>query len=245
MTSENTPSAAASTSNRPQVRYPWGWWITSLLIILVAFLWRVRSTGQLWGAPWDLLTSEGAMHPAGLLVNWLAGAVSVGVGRHTVKAARACQAKRHQLTWIGLAFVLMGIVPFLGMRSTYSPHFTKDVTTASMPVIAALEAYHTDHGEYPPSLEHVVPEYLPSVPSLGYGGRRELHYYRAGSAPMPDDDRRKPDHLWETWIGEAPYALVVERVPGGTMVYRPTGEYGDLPRGHGLAGTDWGATSID
>ena len=240
---DNAPASQSAAWDERRRDYPWRPWGTVLLVLCIAFLWRLRASGRIWGTPWDILPNEHAMGSGGLLINWLAGAFSICVGSYTFYLARSSRAARHHLVLAAFAFIGLGILPFLGLHSVFSPHFAKDVADRSKPVIVALERYRVDHAEYPPELGDLVPEYVESVPSMGYGSRRELHYYRADTPPPTKD--AKPDHLWETWVGSSPYALVVERVPGGTMIFRPTGEYEDLPRGRRVSGTAWGGTSID
>ncbi len=65
------------------------------------------------------------------------------------------------------------------------------------------------------------------------------------AATPPRALRTWADGRWERWVGRVPYVLVVERVPGGTMVFRTTGTYDDLPGGRRLRGTTWGVTYAD
>jgi hypothetical protein len=157
--------------------------------------------------------------------------------------AAAPTSARRQLIVAGVSLVSIGFLLFISTRSVYSPHFAADVARASTPVITALERYERDHGSYPANLTDLVPRYLAAVPSMGYGSARELHYYRAATPPRSPG--APPDHLWELWVSTAPYALVVESVPRGTMVFRISGKYDDLPGGGRLRGTGWGMTTID
>jgi hypothetical protein len=46
----------------------------------------------------------------------------------------------------------------------------------STPLVAAIRAYEQKHGSPPESLEALVPEFLPSVPSTGMGAYPEYQY---------------------------------------------------------------------
>ena len=56
----------------------------------------------------------------------------------------------------------------------------------AIPVISAVNRYRSEHGQYPTSLEQLVPAYLPSIPDAGftrisrdfryYNGRPELYF---------------------------------------------------------------------
>jgi hypothetical protein len=93
------------------------------------------------------------------------------------------------------------------------------VRQEAQPILAALEAYHRDHGHYPSSLERLCPAYLPriSLPTLpGYGTFGKAWEYR-----------------WSDTC--APYELVLAVPPdfcprcslsfGDCFVYSPTGDY--------------------
>ena len=104
----------------------------------------------------------------------------------------------------------------------------------------ALEQYKEDQGEYPQSLTHLTPAYLPRIPDTGYAEHRQFRYRRA-----PDPGGNSDGPRGGFWQGNAPYALVVEVFPAGTLVYRPTLRYDDLPGARRVPGTDWGSTSVD
>lgn len=40
----------------------------------------------------------------------------------------------------------------------------------SQPLLAAIRAYHSDHGTYPQQLAELVPDYITEIPSPGYHG---------------------------------------------------------------------------
>jgi len=91
------------------------------------------------------------------------------------------------------------------------------------PLIHAIEAYQHDKGDYPESLEQLVPHYLKRIPETGMAGYPHLFYER------PPHDRRAAN-------GDA-YEL---RVPCGYLlsfdvfVYWPQGDYPDYMYGGGV-----------
>jgi hypothetical protein len=42
-------------------------------------------------------------------------------------------------------------------------------------IIAALEKYRADHGQYPPSLKHLSPKYIDKIPSPTWGLREWIY----------------------------------------------------------------------
>jgi len=82
----------------------------------------------------------------------------------------------------------------------------------STPLVAAIRAYEQKHGSPPDSLEALVPEFIPSVPSTGIGAYPEYRYYLA------------PEH----YDGN-PWVLIVF-TPSGVLnfdqfMYFPLGNY--------------------
>lgn len=51
-----------------------------------------------------------------------------------------------------------------------------------MPLVAAIETYHRDHGSYPERLEVLVPKYIDQLPSTGMGNYTNYHYYVGSQA---------------------------------------------------------------
>lgn len=49
-------------------------------------------------------------------------------------------------------------------------------STNGAPIIAALKEYHGDHGNYPNSLQGLIPEYTSSIPRTGLVGYPEFTY---------------------------------------------------------------------
>lgn len=53
-----------------------------------------------------------------------------------------------------------------------------------MPLVAAIQAYHRNHGTYPERLEILVPQYIEKLPSTGMGNYTNYNYYVGSRAQM-------------------------------------------------------------
>jgi len=53
----------------------------------------------------------------------------------------------------------------------------------AIPVISAVNLYRSEHGQYPPSLEQLVPTYLPSIPNAGFT-RTSRHFRYNNGRPQ-------------------------------------------------------------
>ena len=84
-----------------------------------------------------------------------------------------------------------------------------DEVRDSMRVLAkAVESYHFKNDDYPPTLEALVPEYLPAVPRDPWGAR--FSYGRLGPDGMAWEDTETPGtNYLVAWFGK-------DRLPGGT-----------------------------
>jgi len=118
--------------------------------------------------------------------------------------------------------------------------------TARNEVNHALQVYRAEHGAYPPSLEALVPEYLPRVPTRADGSayaydpatgalRDGAASFGAGTAPFTAEDRRNmqriEEAIYDFWLATGRYPrdlddldpIYIDRVPklstGGTFVY--------------------------
>lgn len=86
-------------------------------------------------------------------------------------------------------------------------------------VVAALNRFHGDKGKFPESLNELVPEYIPLVPSTGLLGYPEFYYHKA------DEEN--------DWIrGNAEFELGIECTSGGInfdrFFYWPSEQYPDF-----------------
>lgn len=82
-------------------------------------------------------------------------------------------ARRKGMFKLGGAIVALAAIAWL-LRACYGVfHDTEDRPAADR-IVAAAHAYHQAKGQYPPSLDALVPEYLPALPtprrfgSIGY-----------------------------------------------------------------------------
>jgi hypothetical protein len=64
----------------------------------------------------------------------------------------------------GLILCLMQLTPKVGYH-VIAPHCDQQSRENAAPIIAAVEAYYVEHGEYPDELESLVPAYLPQLPT--------------------------------------------------------------------------------
>lgn len=91
----------------------------------------------------------------------------------------------------------------------------------SQPLIAAIFRYERDHAAPPPTLQDLVPDYLPAVPSTGMMAYPEYHYHVGEQAADGYDGN--------------PWALAVFTPSGGInfdqMLYFPRQNY--PAQGHG------------
>ncbi|MBN1459086.1 MAG: hypothetical protein JXA57_06090, partial [Armatimonadetes bacterium] len=220
------------------------WWSLVGVVYLVAVALRITQTGRVWGAPADLLSEGGSLGLGATLVTWTAGVATLAVSWDSFRTATRTAHHRGGFRLAALLFAMAGIFLLGSVRYLPGPGAVRNVVARSQTLIAALEAYEGEHGHYPESLDELVPHYLPEIPNTGYGVRREFHYYRAETSPASTNPQiRHADG--RLWVGAAPYALVVEFVPSGTLVYRPTHDYSDLYRSRRIGDSGWGATAID
>ncbi len=82
---------------------------------------------------------------------------------------------------IGLLLCLLSGCDGYDARKTRQHQAT---AKALMPLVQAIEAYKTDHGEYPETLEKIIPDYLESEPQLpdvadGLWYKRRDYYYKS------------------------------------------------------------------
>lgn len=97
-------------------------------------------------------------------------------------------------------------------------------------VIAAIQQYHADHGQYPLTLATLVPDYLPSVPSIYIPGGDLLDYLALPSYGVPFTfyvygycvARIPYLHDWEEW--ELRYC------PSDLCTYQNIGPYERIQR---------------
>ncbi|HVX11240.1 MAG TPA: hypothetical protein VHC22_08680 [Pirellulales bacterium] len=94
------------------------------------------------------------------------------------------QTRRQSFFWLMLCLLFViscitGIILGQKVRTAGMRAFAQ----RSRPLIAAIEQYRRDHSAPPRSLDDLVPDYLPQVPSTGMMAYPEYHYY-AGEAKI-------------------------------------------------------------
>lgn len=109
------------------------------------------------------------------------------------------------------------------------------------PLIHALDRYKTGHGTYPATLDDLVPKYIRAIPGTGLVQGRRFLYIREGDNPASDESFAHVTGSALRLSGNQ-YVLVVLMIPAGTLVYRPNGEYSDLP---GYDADGWRWTGLD
>lgn len=98
----------------------------------------------------------------------------------------------------------------------------------SQPLIAAIKKYEQDHSAPPSSLEDLIPDYMPILPSTGMMAYPEFRYHTGEEA--------KKEYKGNSW------ALTVPTPSGGInwdmMLYFPNQDYPRLGYGGGLERID-------
>jgi hypothetical protein len=121
------------------------------------------------------------------------------------------------LAWFG-SWAGWGIArPVLNGATHTRMECVRRISVRATPIVTALETYRARTGDYPESLNHLVPELLPAVPTTGASGFRHFRYHRSGGG-------------WTFPHGHAPpYELRVETPKGylnwDCLVYWPTQNY--------------------
>jgi hypothetical protein len=114
---------------------------------------------------------------------------------------------------LGLSILGLSILPLI-----YRDRLERDLKQYAISrydiVIDAIEKYHADNGDYPPSLDALVPTYLSSVPAKYMKFGEELNYF-----PDPfDDDARG-------YVGKGPFIFELTGMYAGmhgqTLKYCP------------------------
>ncbi len=132
-----------------------------------------------------------------------------------MRASRATLVFLPALVFFGIPFVAFPYAP----AAFYDKGLRQGVARAvdrGAPVIAAIEAFAKAHGQYPESLDQLVPEYLKALPYTGMVGHPEYTYSRPG----PDDDftgyRLRVSMAWLMDFDDLTY------LPPGNKPYAPS-----------------------
>lgn len=80
----------------------------------------------------------------------------------------------------GAAFGIAGLISSPSIEEFYAKQYIL-LTEKASPIINALDAFHTDHGVYPDTLEQLLPQYLSEIPIAGIRVCPEFNYFGPGS----------------------------------------------------------------
>lgn len=220
-------------------------WVTAVILAacLGSFAARWLVAGRLWGVRYDFLASwfdgpvgEGFVELDFVLWSYLVGVFGCLACLYAL--ARRLGGRR----WIWLLALPVVAMPLLGLERSPSERDMTVVIRNAEPLILALDNYRKDHGACPPNLDTLVPKYIRATPDTGLiKGRRFLYIPRDAKPESGRDMRLLPSSVRD--LAGNDYVLAVLMVPAGTLVYRPNGDYGDLPGRD--AGKGWRRTYID
>ena len=87
--------------------------------------------------------------------------------------------------------IMFGIVLGLPLRDAGMKSFVQ----RARPLVAAIHQYERDHASPPTSLDDLVPDYLPSVPTTGMGAYPEFRYVFGTKAEEQYDG-----NPWVLWV---------------------------------------------
>jgi len=91
----------------------------------------------------------------------------------------------------------------------------RGVIQRAEPLIAALDQYHNEEGEYPDSLQDLVPKYLSEIPQAGLARCPEFHYWKP----------KKPVGDWKDVGYELDVDLGIRDIYFRRMFYWPSHRY--------------------
>lgn len=218
-------------------------WVTVVALAacvgLVAARWLIA--GRFWGVGYDFLGSqyeersgEGCVTLGFLFLSYVLGGVAC------VACIYALARKLGGRRWIWLLLLPIAVLPLLGFHHSPSASDVPVVIRNAQPLIKALDRYRRDQGSYPTSLQDLTPIYLERIPGTELTKGRRFYYVPNGA-----EIDKNIGHLCRVVKDPArdPYVLAVPMMPNGTLVYRPNGDYQNLP-GRDV-GNGWRWTSVD
>ncbi|MBI2843104.1 MAG: hypothetical protein HYX78_06860 [Armatimonadetes bacterium] len=215
--------------------------ITVVVLLVLSFsmlLARVLVAGRLWNVGYDILFwDEAGKGYVSLPVAMVSYAVGAAAGISCVYGATRKLVGRR---WVWIAMLPISVLPTLGLRHQPSDSCRQQVVNSGQRIIEALESYNEDRGRYPANLNQLTPTYLSALPSNGLVKSRRFYYT---SKEDKADDRGPWFSGAKKLIGKDEYVIAVPFVPGGTVIYRPTGDYADI-EGTSIGG-GWFHTNID
>ncbi len=166
----------------------------------------VAPDGSLWAPIWLALPMMASFYATPLLL----------LGLMPRKTREACfLSLLFILAYFGVARICISIAGDVRMDGF------KALAQRSTPLVDAIARYEEESGSPPPSLDDLVPDYLPEVPSTGMGAYPDYEYITGDTA----QDRYKKN----SWV------LIVPTPPGGLgwdqFMYFPNQNYPE--RGYG------------
>lgn len=132
-------------------------------------------------------------------------------------------------------WALIMLLSALAFISISRPSDYHGVISQGNKLIGHITSFHNKKHRFPYSLNE-----LEDVPQTGLASDRRFYY---ASDSSKQDDKGAWFHGAKRYLGKASFVICVPFVPGGTLVYRPDGDYSDLP---GNAEPDgWFHTTVD
>ena len=222
-------------------------------VCLLALLERYREAGRIWQVRVDLFGGadavEGFVWAPVILLGVGSGLMTVALSVEQLRALRSSGRLRPGTALMLAAGVALGAASSLGWWLSPSRATTAEAVRRGGDVVRAVEAFRVAHGQAPRTLDDLVPQYLGSVPRTGLGHWRPFYLYVPGNQTAARASVRtglvNALELYRARIlafGD-PYALAVPCRGGGTLVYRPSGSYVDLPPGKAVG--SWFHSSMD
>jgi hypothetical protein len=121
---------------------------------------------------------------------------------------------------LGVIFAVVAALAILLLTEMVSRWQNRQIALRAAPLIAAIERYHHDHGEYPPALSDLRPDYLIRVPQTGTLSPTHYEYSRARTTAVSATPVEVPPyHLWVAlpsplYLDEPAHCLYLSYCPG-------------------------------
>lgn len=191
MTLDNVTPLKQPTTLSRLVRFWWALWLPALYFVgaNLCLLPYPRAVGNLTGltrvVSWYGIAFSLFAFPFGLFL-------LLGTLRDRSPSEKTRLRQLRALSWICLPFIC-----FIAARATFSLRYLAFACAAQRgePIIVALAQYRAKTGTYPDSLDALIGEYLPAIPSTGLIGYPRFEYQndRHNNRPFPGEyDLRIP-----------------------------------------------------
>ena len=166
---------------------------------------------------------------------------SAGAGK-----ARACLIMT-ALTVAVLALLYWGAQWWLDRTwDRHREQIRKDIRTVE-PLLSALEMYRADCGAYPPTLSHLTPQYILSIPPPSFDFPADEWQYVSGRAEVQAwaDEKREgepplelPDQVYSLWVWVPAGYTPLSGLLSDALVYHSNEQYARFAYGGGLEPID-------